>query len=101
MTTTQKFPLQTDEKCKFEVDVINTTKYAGPVPFEGDANGFTTLRDAFKTSLWSFFDPGHPEVVGCAKGVPRSLGRFLLLTIGLECNFFSRIYFNDVPNENY
>jgi len=44
---------------------------------EENENKFLTYRSAFKVALWSVFDPGHPEVVGCSVEVPRHLAMLL------------------------
>jgi len=45
-----------------------------PFDLDKEVNRFLTYRDAIKTFFWSLFDPGHPEVVGCATGFPRYAG---------------------------
>ena len=34
---------------------------------EANENQFHTLETSARTNLWSLFDPGHPEVVGCSE----------------------------------
>lgn len=59
------------DTCKFEDTLTNGSLV--PFSLDKEANQFTKFEYALKTSLWSLFDPGHPEVVGCSTGFPRYL----------------------------
>jgi hypothetical protein len=46
-------------------DIIKT-KLDG-FSLEDNVNHFRYFRESIKTCFWSFFDPGHPEVIGCTQ----------------------------------
>jgi len=67
-----KYVMDTDNtKCDGETEEPDT-KTSWDI--EEKENKFKTYPSSFKVSLWSVFDPGHPEVVGCTmQGIPRYL----------------------------
>ena len=61
---------------EFVADENRVGRYFGTL---GDKiNRFTDIYLSLKTLVWSVFEPGHYEVVGCSEGVSRYISLFLL-----------------------
>ena len=52
--------------------------FTEPFDMEKVENKFRSLRTSLKTAMWSLFDPGHPEIIGCTK-LLKFFWTFLLL----------------------
>ena len=50
-------------------DSENKTNASMPFTMQAEDNQFKDISNTLKVVFWSLFEPGHPEVVGCADGV--------------------------------
>ena len=52
------------ENCNIEKQIESAIE---GFSLEDNVNHFRNFRESMKTCLWSLFDPGHPEVIGCTQ----------------------------------